>query len=316
MTRGQRGSGDVYPEAKLLIASVIVMVFGLAMFSANRPERIGGVADELVEASAVLPENEGKLVIVSGTPQLVDGGVIVDEEAGLRVENAVDYLRLPLQKVYRLKSREVVVDKGEDKVSEVDDVKRTEYYVAKEWVIASQQRDAVIDRTTVRYENPSPVNMDVFTASGDLRVAGFAVSYADVSRYITTNECRFTQQELAAACGPFITRSELDLKVVDENGVGILSSGDEVGDVQVRFSYDTLESAEPVTLVGRQRGDRIVLEEEEHLSDAEHVQPGIVSREEFLDAISAEDASSRGYGVGFCALGAILFLASLNLGRG
>ena len=53
---------------KLLIAGVLVMAFGLAMFSANRAERVGEVADELVEASAVLPENEGKLVIVSGTP--------------------------------------------------------------------------------------------------------------------------------------------------------------------------------------------------------------------------------------------------------
>ena len=300
---------------KLLIAGVIVMAFGLAMFYANRAERIGEVADELVEASAVLPENEGKLVIVSGTPHLMDGGVIVDEEAGLRVENAVDYLRLPLQKVYRLKSREVVVDKGEDKISEADDVKRAEDYVAREWIVASQKRDAVIDRTTVRYENPAPVNMDVFTASGDLRVADFAVSSVDVSRYITTKECRFTQDELAAACGPFITRSELDLQAVDEDGAGMLSSGDEVGDVQVRFSYDTLESAEPVTLVGRQRGDSIVLEEEEHLSDGEHVQPGVVSREEFLDAISAEDASSRRYGVGFFVLGAVLLLASLNLGR-
>ena len=118
------------------------------------------------------------------------------------------------------------------------------------------------------------------------------------------------------ACGQFITRSELDLQAVDEDGIGILSSGDEVGDVQVRFSYDTLESAEPVTLVGRQRGDSIVLEEEDQLSDAEHVQAGIVSREQFLDAISAEDATSRWYGVGFLVVGAILFLASLNLGRG
>ena len=301
---------------KLLIAGVLVMAFGLAMFSANRAERVGEVADELVEASAVLPENEGKLVIVSGTPQLMDGGVIVDEEAGLRVENAVDYLRLPLQKVYRLKSREVVVDKGEDKVSEADDVKRTEYYVAQGWIVANQQRDDVIDRTTARYENPAPVSMEVYAASGDLRVAGFAVSSADVSDYVTTKERRFSQQEPADACGLFITRSELDLRAVDEDGVGILSTGDEVGDVQVRLSYDTLEGAEPVTLVGRQRGDSIALEEEDQLSDAEHVQPGLVSREEFLDAISAEDSSSRWYGVGFLVLGAVLFLVSLNLGGG
>ncbi len=158
--------------------------------------------------------------------------------------------------------------------------------------------------------------MDVYTASGDLRIAGFAVRSVDVSDYVVTKECRFTQQELAAACGQFITRSELDLQAVDEDGIGILSSGDEVGDVQVRFSYDTPESAEPVALVGRQRGDGIVLEEEDQLSDAEHVRAGIVSREQFLDAISAEDATSRWYGVGFLVVGAIPFLASLNLGRG
>ena len=74
---------------KALIAGLIIAGFGVAMLLANKPERAQSVADELVEATSVLPENEGKLVMVSGTPELVDGGKLVDEETGLKVENAL-----------------------------------------------------------------------------------------------------------------------------------------------------------------------------------------------------------------------------------
>lgn len=302
---------------KLLIAGLVVVAFGVAVMFVNGSERAEAVADELVEATAVLPENEGRLVIVSGTPQLADGGIITDEEAGLRVENAVYYSRVPLQKVYVKKQRQVVVDEGEDKLSEVDDVKEIEYYVALEWIGANHEREPEVSVTSVRYENPSRVKLDAYHASGDLRICGFGISAADVRDHIETANRWFTQGELEAACGSYITRSEIGLRAVtNEDGRGMLSNGDDIGNVHVHFSYETLEGAEAVTIVGRQRGDEIVLEEDDLVSEAEHVRSGVVSREEFLDAITAEDASSRKIGIGALVLGAVLVLLSLGLGRG
>ena len=76
---------------------------------------------------------------------------------------------------------------------------------------------------------------------------------------------------------------------------------------------EALEGAEAVTIVGRQRGDELVLEEDDLVSEAEHVRPGVVSREEFLEAITAEDASSRKIGIGALVLGAVVILFALDL---
>jgi len=225
---------------KLLIAGLVVVAFGVAVMFANGSERAEAVADELVEATAVLPENEGKLVIVSGTPQLADGGIITDEEAGLRVENAVYYSRVPLQKVYVKKQRQVVVDEGEDKLSEVDDVKEIEYYVAQEWIGASHEREAEVSVTSVRYENPSRVKLDAYHASGDLRICGFGISAADVRDHIETATRWFAQGELEAACGSYITRSEIGLRAVtDENGHGMLNILDSTRLIQSPLVYST-----------------------------------------------------------------------------
>ena len=298
---------------KLLIAGIVIMAIGIAMVLANTEDRAKKVADALVEATSVDPQNEGKLIIVSGTPELADGGVIVDEETGLQVSNAVSYSRVPYQKVYKEESREVVVDQGEDKVSDVDDTTRTEYYVAQEWINADSSRDPYVDGDGGRYENPDPVNLPAYHKMGDLRLSGFKISAADVSRYLHRSTGKFTQEELAAHCGEYIVRSEINLKVVpDKNGDGMLSTGSGIGDVQVLFSYEKLDSADPVTLIGRQQGDELVLADEDDVSELEQVQEGTVSKEEFLDSITAEDATSRKIGIGFIVVGALVFIYSLG----
>jgi len=148
---------------------------------------------------------------------------------------------------------------------------------------------------------------------GDLRLAGFKISAGDVSPYLHKSTGTFTPEELAATCGEYIVRSELDLKVVErKDGDGMLSTGSDIGDVQVLFSYQKLDKADPVTLIGRQQGDELVLVEDDIVSKLEQVQEGTVSREEFLDSISSEDASSRMIGIGFTVVGAVLLIYSLG----
>jgi hypothetical protein len=298
---------------KVLIAGLVILGFSVAILFANSADRAETIADELIEVTSVSPENEGRLVMLSGTPELANGGVIVDEEAGLQVENTVYYSRVPYQKVYSLKKREVVVDQGEDKYSEADDITEIEYYIAEEWIVANSERDEVVTRMFERYENPPKLPLSAYHASGDLRIAGFRVSAADVYDHLQTKIESFTPSELQEACGSYIVRSELNLQpVLNEYGRGMLSSGDKIGDVHVRFSYETLEGADPVTIIGRQRGEAIVLEDDDLVSESERVQAGIVSKEAFMASITKEDASSRKIGVIGLVLSAIVLLLSLN----
>ena len=298
---------------KLLIASIAIVALGIAMVLANSAGRAKKVADELVEASAVEPQNEGKLVIVSGTPALADGGVIVDEETGLQVSNAISYSRVPYQKVYKEESREVVVDRGEDKLGDYDDKTRTEQHVVEAWINADSSREPYFSGDGARHENPKPVNLPAYHKMGDLRLAGFKISAGDVSPYLHCSTGAFTPEELSATCGEYIVRSELDLKAVErKDGGGMLSTGGDIGDVQVLFSYQKLDGADPVTLIGRQQGDELVLAEDDVVSELERVQAGTVSREEFLDSITSEDSSSRMIGIGFIVAGAILAVFSLG----
>lgn len=298
---------------KVLIAGVVILGFGIAILCANSPERVNAIADELVEATSVLPENEGKLVMVTGTPQLMNGGVVVDDETGLRVENALSYSRIPYQKVYAEKKEKVIVSEGKDKFSTDDDVTETRYYVAEEWINADHDRDEVVRGNGTSYENPPALRLSAYFAGGDLRLEDFSISYADVLDYLDYENGSFTQQELADACGSYIKRSELNLRAVEnEYGHGMLSSGDEVGDVHVMFSYTALKGAEPVTVIGRQRGDRLVLEEDDIVTESEQVQAGGVTKEAFIDSLAAEDKVSRRFGIVGVVLGVILLLVSFE----
>lgn len=301
---------------KLLIASIVIVALGIAMVLANSAGRAKKVADELVEASSVEPQNEGKLVIVSGTPALAGGGVIVDEETGLQVGNAISYSRVPYQKVYKEESREVVVDRGEDKLRDYDDKTRTEHHVVEAWINADSSREPYVSGDGARHENPKPVNLPAYHKTGDLRLTGFKISAGDVSPYLHCSTGTFMPEELSATCSEYIVRSELDLKAVErKDGGGMLSTGSDIGDVQVLFSYQKLDGADPVTLIGRQQGDELVLVEDDVVSELERVQAGTVSREEFLDSITSEDARSRLIGIGFIVVGAILLVFSLGFIR-
>ena len=295
------------------ILSLVILFFGIATLYANRSERTNHIADELIEATDVSPDNEGKLVIVSGTPQLPENEIIVDKETSMQLKNAVYYQRVPYQKVYVRKKRTVVVDKGEDKFSTVDDVKKTEYYVVKDWINADRKRDAVVSNSFKRYKNPPAINMSAYYASAYLHIAGFRIRPNDITDCIKTKKGGFPQEVLKKECSGYIRKSEVNLQAVtDEKGHGMLSNGDDIGAVHVIFSYETLESTEPVTVIGRQRGDKIVFEDEDLVSEAERVQHGIISREKFLSSITSEDTTSRKFGIGYLVLGVILFLLSID----
>ncbi len=278
----------------IIIINVILLPFNIAILNANKPSRTAGIAEALMETNVVLPENEGKLVMVSGTPTLENDGTIIDEEAGLQVTNAVMYTRQPYQLVYVLKKEEVVVDKGEDKLSDVDDKKELRIYVASDWIFADEKRKEIIRYGLKKYKNPPAIDMSHLYASNDMRIGEFLCSATDIS-YKKTKEAYFTKEELEKNCKEYIKNTGLNLKVIEDGDLkrGKLSSGNKIGDVKVLISYTTLESVEPVTIVGRQSGNTIVIDEAEGVNTQEHVLRGIVSKEEYVAFISREDAQSR-----------------------
>ena len=88
-------------EHKLVVRIIgeFLIFAGISVMFAYGENRVADIEKNLVETKEVSPENEGRIVIVSGTPYLENDGLLVDEVANLQVNNAISYYRQPLQKV-------------------------------------------------------------------------------------------------------------------------------------------------------------------------------------------------------------------------
>lgn len=53
---------------------------------------------------------------------------------------------------------------------------------------------------------------------------------------------------------------------------------------------EPLEKAEIVTMGGRQKGNNIVIDEQDGVDKTEHIFSGIISKEQYIDSITSEDA--------------------------
>ncbi len=314
-------------RGKLLIAGLVILFFGIAILSANRAERTDQIAEELVETATLSRENEGKLILLAGTPGLKAPAGVTDEGAGLSVEGDIlHYGRRPLMKVYISRKEQVPIEKDNygNYTYETWEVLGTMWgsaNIAHEDVfinglLRSDDRDVDGNRyPTGTFENPPPVEMDEFRVRHDLYIGEFKVDYSDVSSYVDTETAGFTKTQLEPVRDKYEQETGIRFEILEnDNGYAFLSTGNEVGDLRVEIDYAKVTGAKPVTLIGRQQGDRLVLEDD-IVSEAEQVQAGIISRQEFLGAASKEDASSRWIGIGFIAAGAVLSALSLNFGK-
>ena len=312
----------------MLIAGLLILCFGIAILSANKAERAEKITDELVETTTLSPENEGKLIILAGTPEIKGNTDVTDEAAGLKAEGAVLwYARNPLMKVYYESREQIVVERK--KTINDDDIVETWDVVRTMWGDPDLKREDVKINGLLRssdydadgklyptgtFKNPDPVSMDSFRVSNDLYIGGFKVNFSDIIKYAETEKHGYTEAQLEKIRAKYSQDIGAAFDIVtNKEGFAFLSTGDEVGDLRVEISYALLKNAEPVTLVGRQRGDSLVLEEDDIVSEAEQVQAGIISRKDFLKAIAKEDTTSRYIGIGFAILGAILTAFSLNI---
>ena len=301
----------------LFIAGLVILGFGMAISDANKSERVENIADQLVETTVVSPENEGKLIILSGIPQLVEDADVVDAYAGLQTNDVVRYDRRPEQKVYAIVEEEVVVDEGEKPLDTSDDITKIQEVVRAVWGSANYQHEDVDFYDTI-YENPPKAELDELYVSHDYYIGDFKIEPLDVYKQIETERFGFSEAELSDLRDRYMRDTGINLEIVKDgiDGDFMLVSGDKIGDIRVKVYYDKMKKTGSVTIVGRQHGDRIVLEEDDIVEEHEQVHAGEMSRKEFLSAISGEDKTSRVIGTVFSAAGAVILVLSFVLGRG
>ena len=296
-----------------------IMVFaGISVKTAYSEQRTEDIANNLVETREVLPENEGKLIFISGTPTIENDGVIIDKEANLQVKNAIEYDRRVLQHVYVEKSKEVVIDKGEDKVSTHDDKKKTVYYVEHEYIPAAADREDEISNGGHVYKNPPKVDLNGYFKMNNLCFGEFKLKDdVDVLKYAETKLRGFTEEEINKNCQDYIASLGADFKVLprENNEYAYISNGDELGNIHVAFYYTTLESIKPVTVIGKQEGNSIIFDNSYDLEKKEHVYEGILSKDDFINKLSKGDASARKGGTIALVIGVIGILSTLG-GKG
>ena len=271
-----------------IISFFILLIFGTTIFY----NRLDKVENELVETKSVLPENEGKLVIVSGTPTLENGGVIVDKEAGLQVKNAIYYYRRPYQNIYVEKSKEVVEKIKDKKTGDYYTKTKVKTSIEREWVLSTEKRDKWISV----YENPPAINLSSYYSKNDLKIGEFlfdSLELASSTKYVEAESRGFTKEELDNNCKEYIKKVGMNLKTVNNGKFSSLSNGSKIGDIRIEFYYQVLKKTNPITIVGRQEGNRIVTDNKEGLQQNEHIKEGIVSKDEYLKWLTSEESELK-----------------------
>ena len=289
-----------YRKIIRIICGILVFA-GISVKTAYSEQRTEDIANSLVETREVFPENEGKLIFISGTPTIENDGVIIDKEANLQVKNAIDYDRRVLQHVYVEKSKEVVIDKGEDKVSTHDDKKKTVYYVEHEYIPAAADREDEISNGGHVYKNPPKVDLNGYFKMNNLCFGEFKLKDdVDVLKYAETKLRGFTEEEINKNCQDYITSLGADFKVLprENNEYAYISNGDKLGNI-----------------IGKQEGNSIIFDNSYDLEKKEHVYEGILSKDDFINKLSKGDASARKGGTIALVIGVIGILSTLG-GKG
>lgn len=278
--------------AIILVCLIIIIIFAISL-NVNSKDRVKELREQIIESDGrILPENEGKLIIISGVPQINNNGRICDEEYSINLENVITYDRTAIQKIYFI-DEETTVRKN-DINDPYDDETETRRFISKKWINANASRDKVVKLGLDKYKNPDAVDFRSMHDSNTFSVGEFKLDYTVLREVINTERKHFKPSELANMCEGWIKyNSEYNFKVKSKNeDEGYLTTGDDIGDIHVNFSYDAFVSAEPVTIIGKQQGNTIVMDGE-GFKEEFHVIKGEITKEQFLKDREAEDAGDR-----------------------
>ncbi len=280
-----------------LVAVWVICIFlilaSVRSYVNDTPEKASELAETVIVSDGTLdPANEGKLVMVTGTPVIANEGKLSDPETGLEVSGAYNYSRIPLQKIYEVKEKEVIINKH-DINDPYDDEKTTERYVVTTWVTCYSDRKASFRVNGKNYTNPEKVDLAGYSAGNSLLIGEYKIKVSDVLDYITTSSHNFTLSDLENHCTPYIKKTELGLKVTTTSKeVPILSTGDEVGDIHIYLSYDTLDSAKEITRVGLQE-DGALVEYKDGAIELSMVAEGKLTKEDYIKSLVGATKKNR-----------------------
>lgn len=261
-------------------AGVICVLFGGVLLAGTVKQQIDLPDEQKLAQTAVylenaelLPENEGKLVILTGTVEM--SGDTVDALTGLSFDVPV---------LYRV-VEEYTLDTG---------------YAVSEWTW-----------TQIHSNDPNDVDCD-FVCSDAVTIGDFVIGSELLEQFPReTIYTRYQEDELAYA--GLETQQDGDTVYLAADGdnatawnhtslLGLFSNGD------VRISYECYDTSvtPEVTMIGYQTGDTLTLASVDEISFPD-VMAGQLTQEEFIEAVSGETTEGSllavVLGLAVCALG-------------
>jgi len=233
------------------IGSIICAVIAIALFiwsfsvvagvdaTAKEVTRDMVVLDEL----KVMPENEGKPVMISGKISIKKDS-LSDEEFGVKI------------KTPRLKRTVFMYQWEEEKVetkNEDDEVIATTYKHNKVWANYVIDADLFKQKfrgalTTEKYKNPTkkPIEDAVFTTP--IYLGEFVLTDDQVKNFEVNTIFKDLDEKIGEEHG---------LTIVEDCYTDVVKKTPDIGDIKIRFEYIDLDVLENITILAMQKGNTL-----------------------------------------------------------
>lgn len=271
----------------------LILLFGYS-FGVNGAQHADTLKELLVETDGkVLPENEGKLVLITGTPGIENEGLLQDEEMGITVENAVSYSRIPYERIYVIETTTTTLE--HDLNDPNDDEVRVNKYLTDAWEDIDTDWPAQLKYEGKVYQNPEKKDYRSYYVKNKVCLGEYRIEADLLKPMIQTTPQVVSAEQLMASTREWIKQQKetpaFQVETVS-NGGGRLSNGDDFGSIRIVCEYETLDEPALMTVIGKQVGASV---ENYELNgfDEYYLYAGAVTKEEFIDLIMEEDGNDR-----------------------
>jgi len=280
--------------AKILIFICLGLFLMFAYsYSVNTEEHAATLEDLLVVTDGTIkPENEGKLVLATGTPYIENDGILRDEEMGITVENAVSYSRVPYEKIYYIEVTTTVLK--HDLNDPNDDETKVNKRLTTVWEDMDEEWPMQLKHDGKTYQNPEKLDYHSFYANNYLLVGDFKLLPNQFGSVVQTKPFTISEDQLLSSTKDWLDSATGQGFTVERlsNGGGRLSNGDAIGSVHIACEYSVLDKTAPLTVIGKQEGDRIVTYDLNGF-DEFYVYSGEITKEDFINDVSETDSGDR-----------------------
>ncbi|MDO4459189.1 MAG: hypothetical protein Q4C42_03745, partial [Clostridia bacterium] len=305
ISRAENGLFSDYSVAvgPKLIALVILIAFlcmSVYSYTLNSTDTLKELESILVDPQGkVLPENEGKLVIVSGKPEPQEQKTLFDDDFGVSVDGAYCLDREIFQKRYHIEEeKEEYVTFDKDKNREVS-YTYTKNLVSSWDPIGGDFEDKVYYKGDYYYNEPRP-DITCKNSYNPINIGEFEFnihSFGSIVNYETI------YPEVSDISGGYLDSIGEYHVAERSNGGGYFSTGDSIGDIHVMISAHVYDDEFPViTRIGMQKDNRIVAYDNFRLTGIDEIIEGELTREEYLAGYSESMSKNRTLNIVFICI--------------